>query len=114
MANRVATRANETQLISTWKTAQGNLKTLTKGRVMRLNRAAAGIATVAIASAAIVSGCGVTHQGAVPVTRPAPGQRAPGQHAPGPVDGRPASRLYRPVTGLAGVSWRPGAGDLQQ
>src|ERR1039457_1966352 len=38
---------------------------------MRLNRAAAGIATVAIASAAIVSGCGVTHQGAVPVTRPA-------------------------------------------
>src|ERR1039457_6165301 len=38
---------------------------------MRLNRAAAGIATVAIASAAIVSGCGVTHQGAVSVTRPA-------------------------------------------
>jgi hypothetical protein len=38
---------------------------------MRLNRAAAGIATVAIASAAIVSGCGVTHHGAVSVTRPA-------------------------------------------
>src|ERR1039457_925368 len=38
---------------------------------MRLNRAAAAIATVAIASAAIVSGCGVTHQGAVSVTRPA-------------------------------------------
>src|ERR1035437_6088023 len=71
MANRVATRANETQLISTWKTVQGNLKTFTKGRVMRLNRAAAGIATVAIASAAIVSGCGVTHHGAVSVTRPA-------------------------------------------
>jgi hypothetical protein len=35
---------------------------------MRLNRAAAGIATVAIASAAIVSGCGVTHQGAVTMT----------------------------------------------
>ena len=35
---------------------------------MRLNRAAAGIATVAIASAAIVSGCGVTHQGAVTFT----------------------------------------------
>ena len=35
---------------------------------MRLNRAAAGIATVAIASAAIVSGCGVTHHGAVTFT----------------------------------------------
>jgi hypothetical protein len=33
---------------------------------MRLNRAAAGIATVAIASAAIVSGCGVTHHSAAP------------------------------------------------
>jgi hypothetical protein len=35
---------------------------------MRLNRAAAGIATVAIASAAIVSGCGVTHHSAVSST----------------------------------------------
>src|SRR5450432_2543399 len=43
---------------------------------MRLNRAAAGIATVAIASAAIVSGCGVTHHSAVPVTRPAQHQAA--------------------------------------
>jgi hypothetical protein len=33
---------------------------------MKLNRAAAGIATVAIASAAIVSGCGVTHHSAIP------------------------------------------------
>ena len=33
---------------------------------MKLNRAAAGIAGVAIASAAIVSGCGVTHHSAVP------------------------------------------------
>ena len=33
---------------------------------MRLNRAAAGIAGVAIASAAIVSGCGMTHHSAVP------------------------------------------------
>jgi len=38
---------------------------------MRLNRAAAAIATAAIASAAIVSGCGVTHHGAVSVTSPA-------------------------------------------
>jgi hypothetical protein len=38
---------------------------------MRLNRAAAAVATVAIASAAIVSGCGATHQDAVSVTRPA-------------------------------------------
>jgi hypothetical protein len=33
---------------------------------MKLNRAAAGIATAAIASAAIVSGCGVTHHSAIP------------------------------------------------
>jgi hypothetical protein len=33
---------------------------------MKLNRAAAGIAGVAIASAAIVSGCGMTHHSAVP------------------------------------------------
>jgi hypothetical protein len=35
---------------------------------MRVNRAAAGFATVAIASAAILSGCGVTHHSAVSVT----------------------------------------------
>jgi hypothetical protein len=38
---------------------------------MRLKRAGAAIATVAIASAATVSGCGVTHQGAVSVAHPA-------------------------------------------
>src|ERR1035437_1389051 len=111
MANRVATRANETQLISTWKTVQGNLKTFTKGRVMRLNRAAAGIATVAIASAAIVSGCGVTHQGAVSVTRPA--QHLASAH---PVSTHRAqlTAAQRPTSTDPSLAWLESAGGQAQ
>ena len=48
---------------------------------MRLNRAAAGIATLAIGSAAIMSGCGVTHHGAVPTTQATAHQAAARQAA---------------------------------
>jgi hypothetical protein len=116
MANRATTGANETQLISTWKqtaATRGNLKTLTKGRVMRLNRAAAGIATVAIASAAIVSGCGVTHQGAVPVTRPA--QHLASAH---PVSTHRASAqltaAQRPAPADPSLAWLESAGGQAQ
>src|ERR1039457_1626816 len=78
---------------------------------MRLNRAAAGIATVAIASAAIVSGCGVTHQGSVPVTRPA-------QH---PVSAHPVSThraqltaVQRPASTDPSLAWLESAGGQAQ
>jgi hypothetical protein len=78
---------------------------------MRLNRAAAGIATVAIASAAIVSGCGVTHQGAVSVTRPA-------QH---PVSAHPVSThraqltaAQRPAPADPSLAWLESAGGQAQ
>jgi hypothetical protein len=65
MANRAATGVNKTR---PYKNLESKIL---KGRVMRLNRVAAAITTVAIASAAIVSGYGVTHQDAVSVAHPA-------------------------------------------
>ena len=77
---------------------------------MRLNRAAAGIATVAIASAAIVSGCGVTHHSAVPVTRPA-------QHlASAPVSTHRAqlTAVQRPAPADPSLAWLESAGGQAQ
>src|ERR1017187_2972243 len=78
---------------------------------MRLNRAAAGIATVAIASAAIVSGCGVTHQGAVPVTRPA--QHQASAH---PVSTHRAqlTAVQRPASTDPSLAWLESAGGQAQ
>jgi hypothetical protein len=80
---------------------------------MRLNRAAAGIVTVAIASAAIVSGCGVTHQGAVPVTRPA--QHLASAH---PVSTHRASAhltaVQRPAPADPSLAWLESAGGQAQ
>jgi hypothetical protein len=75
---------------------------------MRLNRAAAGIATVAIASAAIVSGCGVTHQGAVPVTRPA--QHLASAH---PVSAH-LTAAQRPAPADPSLAWLESAGGQAQ
>jgi len=78
---------------------------------MRLNRAAAGIATVAIASAAIVSGCGVTHQGAVSVTRPA--QHQASAH---PVSTHRAqlTAVQRPAPADPSLAWLESAGGQAQ
>src|ERR1022692_1417745 len=78
---------------------------------MRLNRAAAGIATVAIASAAIVSGCGVTHQGAVSVTRPA--QHLASAH---PVSTHRAqlTAVQRPAPADPSLAWLESAGGQAQ
>src|ERR1022692_2463716 len=79
---------------------------------MRLNRAAAGIATVAIASAAIVSGCGVTHQGAVPVTRPAQHPRVSAH----PVSPHRPQRtpVHRPAPADPSLAWLESAGGQAQ
>ena len=78
---------------------------------MRLNRAAAGIATVAIASAAIVSGCGVTHHGAVSVTRPA--QHLASAH---PVSTHRAqlTAVQRPASIDPSLAWLESAGGQAQ
>jgi hypothetical protein len=78
---------------------------------MRLNRAAAAIATVAIASAAIVSGCGVTHQGAVSVTRPA--QHQASAH---PVSTHRAqlTAAQRPTSTDPSLAWLESAGGQAQ
>jgi ABC-type cobalamin transport system ATPase subunit len=78
---------------------------------MRLNRAAAGIATVAIASAAIVSGCGVTHHGAVPVTRPAQHQASARQ-----VSAHRAhlTAAQRPAPADPSLAWLESAGGQAQ
>jgi hypothetical protein len=78
---------------------------------MRLNRAAAGIATVAIASAAIVSGCGVTHHGAVPVSRPA--QHQASAH---PVSTHRAqlTAVQRPAPADPSLAWLESAGGQAQ
>src|ERR1017187_8211772 len=78
---------------------------------MRLNRAAAGIATVAIASAAIVSGCGVTHQGAVPLPRPA--QHLASAH---PVSTHRAqlTAVQRPASTDPSLAWLESAGGQAQ
>src|ERR1017187_1380848 len=73
---------------------------------MRLNRAAAGIATVAIASAAIVSGCGVTHHGAVPVSRPA-------QH-PASTHRAQLTAVQRPAPADPSLAWLESAGGQAQ
>ena len=70
---------------------------------MRLNRAAAAIAGVAIASAAIVSGCGVTHQGAVSVTHPA-------QH----VISAQLTAVQRPASIDPSLAWLESAGGQAQ
>jgi hypothetical protein len=70
---------------------------------MRLNRAAAVIATVAIASAAIVSGCGTTHQGAVSVTHPA-------QH----VASAQLTVAQRPASVDPSLAWLESAGGQAQ
>ena len=76
---------------------------------MRLNRAAAAIATVAIASAAIVSGCGVTHHGAVSVTRPA-------QASAHPVSTHRAqlTAAQRPAPTDPSLAWLESAGGQAQ
>jgi hypothetical protein len=70
---------------------------------MKLNRAAAAIAGVAIASAAIVSGCGATHQGAVSVTHPA-------QH----VASAQLTAAQRPASVDPSLAWLESAGGQAQ
>jgi hypothetical protein len=76
---------------------------------MKLNRAAAGIAGVAIASAAIVSGCGVTHHSAVP---------APAQVSVHQVNTHRASAqltaAQRPAPADPSLAWLESAGGQAQ
>ncbi len=116
--NRAATTANDTRIITN-RRQRGYIypeksKIFKTGRVMRLNRAAATIATVAIASAAVVSGCGATHTGGVSVTRPAQhlASAPPDQHAPGQRSARrPPSALPRSTRRWRG--WDRLAGRLR-
>src|ERR1017187_3610058 len=78
---------------------------------MRLNRAAAGIATVAIASAAIVSGCGVTHQGEAPFTPPA--QHRASAH-PVSTHGSQLTAVQRPASTDPSLAWLESAGGQAQ
>src|ERR1039457_6094085 len=83
---------------------------------MRLNRAAAGIATVAIASAAIVSGCGVTHHGAVTFTH-SPKTIAATAPAPPPTPPRataPLMPVQRPASIDPSLAWLESAGGQAQ
>ena len=76
---------------------------------MKLNRAAAGIATAAIASAAIVSGCGVTHHSAIP---------APAQVSVHQVNTHRASAqltaAQRPAPADPSLAWLESAGGQAQ
>ena len=78
---------------------------------MRLNRAAAGIATVAIASAAIVSGCGVTHHGAVTFTH---SPKTIAASAPASTHRAQLTAVQRPAPADPSLAWLESAGGQAQ
>jgi ABC-type cobalamin transport system ATPase subunit len=78
---------------------------------MRLNRAAAGIATAAIATAAIVSGCGVTHHGAVTMTH---SPKTIAASAPASTHRAQLTAAQRPAPADPSLAWLESAGGQAQ